>query len=270
MATTTKKAKKKVTKPKSPKASKKELDELSARIDQWESKHACARGLGTHVAQVLQRKWTNDTDIWSSAIAQIFIEVEDDMGSRRGCRNLLLRWTLEKLTGMMIMKALPDIHNVYQMLKSLRYTENDPLVFNDLDNKAWWIPAENKKVFVMQSQCRFKLVIIDSNLIMDRIHVRRLWYKWDEERNSGCKFRTLKWFKDNNWKPTYGDCRDEGYVLSYECMTYGTKTNKGKVDRGNHYEPQQFLDDILWTQAALHEAQTSRLSEIHKTKSAGK
>lgn len=205
--------------------------------------------------------------MWSSAIAQMLTDVEDDFGSRHGCRDLLMRWILEKYTGILVMKALPDIHDVYRKLQYLRYTQNDPLVFNDLDNKAWWIPAEDKKVFVMQSQSRFKLVIIDSDSIMDSVHVRRLWYRWDADRNSGWhKFKTLKWFKDHNWEPEYRDCRDEGYVLSYECMTCGERENHGKVDRGNHYEPQQFLNDIGWTQGALQEEQTSRLSAIHQEK----
>ena len=243
---------------------KKELDDLTKQIDQWESKEALARGFGQHVAEILQNKWPSDTNLWASAIAQILISVEDDMGTRHGCRSLLLQWMLERFTGFLVMEAMPDIHDVYDKLKSLRYTANDPLIFNDLDNKAWWIPVDNKKVFVMQTQCRLKLVIIDSNSIMEEVHVRRLWYKHDEGRSGGLqKFQTLKWFSKRGWKPLYGDCRDEGYVLSYKRMSYGKRKKHGTVDRGNHYEPQQFIDDIRWTQDALQEGQTMRLSKIH-------
>ncbi len=257
-------------KPKPKKKSNEELDALTKRIDQWDESDSLARGLGTHVAQLLQNKWPNDTHHWAIAIAQMLIGVEDDKGSRHGCRDLLMQWMLEHYTGMLVMKAMLDIHNVHDTLRGFQYTQTDPLIFNDLDNEAWWIPAEGKKVFVMQSQCRLKLVIMDSNLIMDKVHVRRLWYKFDEGRNSELsKFKTLKWFKDHDWEPGYGDCRDDGYVLSYERMTYGKgEKQAGKVDRGNHYEPQQFLDDIRWTSLALDE-QTDRLSKLHDKK-AGK
>ena len=248
----------------SKKDQKKELDALTKRLDQWESEETLARGFGQHVAEILQNKWPGNTNLWAAAIAQILISVEDDTGTRHGCRNLLLQWVLERFTGLLVMDAMPDIHDVYDNLKSLKYTANDRLIFNDLDNKAWWIPVDNKKVFVMQSQARLKLVIIDSNSIMDELHVRRLWYKYDEGRSAGWhKFQTLKWFREHDWKPTYGDCRDEGYVLSYKRMNFGKRKEHGTVDRGNHYEPQQFMDDIRWTQHALQEEQTMRLSKIH-------
>ena len=215
-----------------PRAIDKELAQLTKRLNRFDEERELACGLGRHFAKILQQKWPNNTSAWASAFSAALIHVESDIGGRHGCRNLLIQWMMERFAGFFVEELLPDIHDVYAKLHSLQYTGRDKLVFNDLDDAAWHIPAKDKLVFVMQSQSRRKLVILHSSNISTSVDVRRVWYRYDEGRNNTWKrLRTLPWYQKREWKPEYSDCRDSGYILSYNTFL----KHDSKCDRADLY-----------------------------------
>ena len=236
-----------------------ELDDLMKQLAKHNDQEELAAALGRKFGKLLQTRWPSSTSIWARAFSAAIVSVEDDTGDKRGCRSLLIQWMMEHFAGFVIEQFLPDINDVLSMLKYLQYTKTDPLVFNDIDNQAWF---ETPTVFIMESQSRRKLVVIDGF----KVHVRKVWYKHDESRNAHTwhKPKTLAWYRKNNWKIEYGDCRDYGYILSYDA-TFSKKT----VDRADSYwhELEMFVFDIHLTLDALHDVQTNRMSKLHQEKS---
>lgn len=234
-----------------------ELDDLTKQLARHNEQKDLAVALGHKFGKILQTRWPSSTSLWSQAFAAGLIAVEDDTGYSRGCRSLLIQWMMEHFAGFVVEQFLPDVIDVHQHLMSFQYTASDPLVFNDLDNRAWY---ENESVFIMESQFRKKMVIVDGM----KIHARRIWYKYDESRNGTfSKLKTLSWYRKNNWKLEYGDCRDAGYILSK-----GTTLSPETVDHADSHwcELEMFIFDILGTQTALHDVQTARMSKLHREK----
>lgn len=238
-----------------------DINKLMKQFSQMNEQEELAAALGRKFGKLLQAKWPNNTIILAQAFASGIIAAEDDKGSREGCRSLLIRWMMEHIAGSTVEELMQDITSVHKHLLTLRYTASDPFEFNDLDNFAWCENKENPSVFVMQSQNRKNLVIINNGLLDLSLHVRRIWYKYDENRNAAYrKLKTLEWYRKNGWKPEYGDSRDAGYVASYN-----TRFNRKRVD--NVYlslgELDMFALDISSTLYALTEVQTDRISKIH-------
>lgn len=178
---------------------------------------------------------------------------------RMDVAQLLVDWTLERLGGHRFCKLLPQLTELGTLLKGLRYTARDQLEFNDLDNHAWLIPHDKKTVFVLESQSRRKLVIVERNLINMQVHARRVWYQHDEDRNHFWrKLLPLRWYREHDWTPEYGDCRDAGYITTYKTWP------NAKVDGAAYYwgELESLRFDVNSTLCALKEGQTVRLSQI--------
>lgn len=244
---------------------KTDLNQLTASLKKYDESQALAESLGHYVAGILQRRWPQGTDNWSTFIASLLSSMNED----RGCQDLLIQWSLERFAGLVFRTHLPRVMEVAAKLRSLQYTKSDRFTFNDLDNHAWLIPHKTKHLYLLESQSRLKLVIINDQEFVTEIHVRRIWFRFDEDRNSVFKrLLPLSWYGKHDWKPDYGDFRDPGYVASFE--EYKMKSmNRIQQIEGAHYywhELSNFLMDVDFTLAALNEAQTSRLSELHRQK----
>ncbi len=234
-----------------------ELDDLTKQLTKLNEQEELAAALGHKFGKLLQARWPSSTNIWSRAFAAGLVAVEDDMGYRHGCRNLLIQWMMEHFAGFVVEQFLPDILDVHRELIGLKYTASDPLVFNDLDNRVWY---ENESVFIMETQFRKKMVIVDGM----KIHARRIWYPYDEDRNATFrKLKPLSWYRKNNWKLEYGDCRDAGYILSKNVMPFSKKVDHAD---SHWYGLEMFIFDILSTHTALHDVQTERASELYHKK----
>jgi hypothetical protein len=176
-----------------------------------------------------------------------------DIGDHKDAGQLYLEWLIEHYVGRKVAANIDDVKTIVEALKAESYTEDNPYVFNDLDNRLFHIPHENKFIFCAESQ-NTRYIYILASLYGDRVlHIRRYYdeYDFDGEKDEwthrieseyaengireaiaqasllakewsdcvvGCNYPdrpSLQYFKDCNFKPRYGDCRDIGYVLSY-------------------------------------------------------
>lgn len=228
-----------------------ELANLSKKLAKWNDRDLLAEAFGKQFALELMKKWPGETHVWSKCIASMCMNLD----KKKDCRKLLIEWFHEHYGAFVIEESLEDIHDTIQLLRALQHTAKDP-VESAGDCEAWY---EIDNVFVMQDQHTRRAVIIEDKPFY-KLHVRRLKYQWDDgskRKYGGCI--SLCEMRKRKWKLQYGDCRDEGYVITYE--TFMTK----KVDRVASYWPEleYFLSSIGYLLATLQGTQTRRLGEIH-------
>ena len=184
----------------------------------------------------------NAPGVLASCIELFDIEDPKDAGQ------LYLEWVVEHFVGRKVRANIEDVKKVVETLKEKGFTEDNPHVFNDMDNTLFYIPHETKLIFCSTSQNTRYIYILDGH----KFHVRRYYAEyntlddddWRREEEESYKEKgiqkaianafwlaeewsdclpgstypvrpSLQYFKDCDFKPQYGDCRDIGYVLSY-------------------------------------------------------
>ena len=149
---------------------------------------------------------------------------------------------------------LDDVKTLALALKAGDFTEDNVYDYNDLDNRLFYIPHADKLIFCIETQNHRFIYILSTGTFHPRFHIRRYydeydfegrkdtWERREEERytekgifqaiknaswlseswsdcvpgNNFSQRPSLQYFKDRDFSPRYGDCRDDGYVLSYE------------------------------------------------------
>jgi len=173
-----------------------------------------------------------------------------DLEDSKDAGQLYLEWLVEHYVGRKVAANMDDIKMVVEALKAAGFTEDSPYHHNDGDNKLFYIPHEEKLIFCTESQNTRYIFILFAN----RLDVRRYYdeYVFDCEKDDwkrkeekvytekgireaisqaswltdcwsdcvpGSKYPqrpSLRYFKHRDFDPRYNDCRDIGYVLSYE------------------------------------------------------
>ena len=193
--------------------------------------------------------------------------------SNNGCP-LYLEWTVGSFVGQKLLDNIDNMLTIYNTLVEHGCTEDTAHDWNDGDNKLFYIPVDGKRVWCAISQNTRYVFIMDWNetLGVTDIHVRRYWdavkpaidgswemkdrakynehgferavrdADWLKERwsdniwdNLSVDRPDLQWWKDCDFKPQYGDCRDSGYVMSLNVSLGG----RARVDRAIY-----FMSDI--------------------------
>ena len=159
--------------------------------------------------------------------------------------------TLEKYWGHKFQKnIIPEMEKIYAFLKKNKYTEKNKREFNNMDDHVWMIPNKTVKVVCHSMQSSNLIYIWDDQFFS----VRRFWDElstekgnYDIERNEEFKKAvaengingalrfgnidsysddvlgnpypqkpSLKTFKKAKFKLRYNDCRDIGYIATYD------------------------------------------------------
>lgn len=199
-----------------------------------------------------------------------------------------LEWAVGQFTYQRLEVASEWFNKLYEKLKEHNIQQRKPHVFNDLDNKVFYIPHRTKRILVVTSQ-NLRFVYICDNKYF---HCRRFWdpytecfdkddvydqkkleaykkqgirkaileAKWivdnyadDIAGNKYVKRPSLKYFVKSNWTFPYNDNRDPGYIFT---MRTDFLTN-GEIDGA--------LYRIYFIEAAVGEL-NSALSEFIETK----
>lgn len=186
------------------------------------------------------------------------------------CGLLHLSWALDHYWGLVARDIiLPTANAVYDQLVKKDLSEKNKLITNDADDRVYFIPSKDKKVWVHTSQCYDFLYIIKNNTEQD-LHIRRIFRTWRKDSSTSIKdlignFKlalqnadTLGEYNDDHYRYSnrpsleayrkidfqipytknqngarfYGDFRDGGYVLSYEGWL--SKHSKPRVE-GSKY-----------------------------------
>ncbi|MHC4188409.1 MAG: hypothetical protein ACYSUB_01865 [Planctomycetota bacterium] len=176
-----------------------------------------------------------------------------DLEDHKDAGQLYLEWLVEHYVGRKVAANLDDVKTIVKALKAAGYTEDNPYCYNDCDNQLFYIPHKEKLIFCAESQnTRYIYILCLSPIGYDKFHIRRYYdeYDFDGEKDewqlkeeatykgirqaitaaswlakewSDCisgnpypERPSLQYLKDGDFNLGYGDCRDIGYVLSYE------------------------------------------------------
>ena len=169
-------------------------------------------GSTTKPKMVLDPKGPPDTHTAAVVLATVL-----DRCTTPDCQ-LLAEWIAERFWGLQIERLMPDIQRLYKELIRRKHTRRNKFVFNDLDNRVWYEPHSQKKVIGFDSQGREKIMVwIGDDAFWEELHFRSLRprriIKYDFKYVEAISFQ---WCRDNDFKLGYGDCRDVGYMFSYE------------------------------------------------------
>jgi hypothetical protein len=182
---------------------------------------------------------------------------------------LYLEWAVEELAGRKLMAGLDGIRAIYNTLVERGCdSEAKSHEWNDCDNTLFYIPHDTKQIWCATGQTTRYMFIMDDR----RFHVRRYWDtvaptddKWDIQdrakyNRKGFEYAVQmadwltenwsdnlldnryvrrpdrQWWADKDYEPQYGDCRDDGYVLS---MDISPDAYRHRVDRAIY-----FIQDI--------------------------
>ena len=190
-----------------------------------------------------------ETDDASAAIAEILFNC---YMADPECGRLLNEWTHNKLWGKIVMEHIPTIKEIWQYLHDNKYTKNNTLGFGDADGAIWveyprqeeeW--PDERKIIIHKSYCTCAdddahiFILDDSNFVskFNLLHVRTVWprenpregyrvkkskkhpkgwFSWGDDRD--IKIPSLNTYRKRNFKFSYQDGRDKGYILTLQAF----------------------------------------------------
>lgn len=173
--------------------------------------------------------------------------------------NIHLEWMMDEYWKLISISSLRPSHDlIYKTLVECNATEDNAIEHHN--GKLFYIPVENKKVWVMTNQSIDYIFISYNNEFEDEFHIRRIYRQWEEKswrkesdyisnmnaaiasaselmeyaddhhkyssRPSLDLYKSINFemnYKASSKKNTqvYGDHRDGGYVLSmYDRFTF--------------------------------------------------
>lgn len=172
-----------------------------------------------------------------------------DLEDPKNAGQLYLEWLVEHYVGQKVAANIDDVKTIVEALKAKGFTEDNTYDYNDCDNRLFYIPHKEKLIFCVETQNTRYIYILDGR----KLHIRRYYDEYDFEdkndwqrkeavaynqkgighaiknafwlneqwsdciaENSYPRRLSLQYFKNCNFNLEYGDCRDVGYVLSFE------------------------------------------------------
>jgi hypothetical protein len=208
-----------------------------------------------------------------------------DIGDPQDAGQLYLEWAVEYYVGRKVEANLGDIRELITWLQQGGFTEDNPYRYNDGDYKLFQIPHDSLLIFCAEGQTPRYIYILEYNDVLgsSKLHIRRYYDEYDKlerddwQRKEEKKYTeggireaikqafwlgegwsdcirgnsyparpSLKYFKDHCFKPKYGDCRDIGYVLSYDNFV------RPKADGAIHFFP-EVRDAFFYLRCAVGE-----------------
>jgi hypothetical protein len=232
-----------------------ESEQLTRKIRLWSRRRKRAIKLAVDGTAPLRRMKTGSQDA-SEAFARAFYEwnLKDDKNANNqedySASLLPFEWCVEHYAGLKLWQWLPILEAIYSSLVDQKLKKANRRVYNDLDNNAYYIPHKEKRIMVWGSQSSKRLIVLQPSFIHGMcVHVRRIWPR-RSMRYGFSNLWSLRSYTENNYNGKYGDCRDKGYILSYEGgQIHFTENNMctknpGKIDRAYSYWS-EFADFML-------------------------
>lgn len=154
--------------------------------------------------------------------------------SEEGCGNLYIEWAFQKSAGIDVVEHLPLLRNAIVALANFSYTNR--FTYGDIDYGAWLEPApEGVQVLVIETYCACRkdnirlFILNDCRALGVTLHVRNVYQRtiahdygkrnWPDRPWTWVTRPSVAYFRKMQWKPEYGDCRDDGYAFTYEERT---------------------------------------------------
>jgi hypothetical protein len=209
-----------------------------------------------------------------------------DLTDPKDAGQLYLEWTVEQYVGRKVEANLDDIRALVVWLQHGGFFEDSPYEYNDGDYKLFNIPHDNLLIFCAKGQSLRYIYILEDHKVLGsrKLHIRQYydeydfdgekdkWQRREEKKYTEGGIRTaikkafwlgegwsdciegnsypqrpnLKYFKDRNFDPQYGDGRDIGYVLSYDNFV------RSSADSAIHFFP-EVKDAFFYLRCAVGE-----------------
>ena len=234
-----------------------ELRKLDRDLRNFEFRRVTAEKAGRILGEKLFKITQNDTA--RKAIA--FSSALDFLASKESdfeCEELLIQWIQEFYWGKRVGEHLDTFKDAYAKLVKLGHKKDNPYVYGDMDCGVWYEPHEDQMIVALTVYCSMAddntwLFILESDSdLFKKFHCRTCYPRarsgWNC-RLSVSSYRRRK-FKMSGGHHFYGDCRDPGYVFSWEKML----DNESKVDRATSSKVYWGLWHLRsWVQEILEE-----------------
>lgn len=161
--------------------------------------------------------------------------------------NLVFEWTLEHTFGLLFEELyLPKCLEIHKALGLGGFTSRSKYEYQS-DCEAFVVPHEkpvfafgkvwhdSQKNLFVHSPCALGL--------FDRSHIRKIWKRTKKKHGAWIEHPTLKTYQDLDFEMRfnegpfrmYGDCRDEGHVLTWE-KNMMSKCDKPTWSLGDHLQ----------------------------------
>lgn len=148
------------------------------------------------------------------------------------------------------------LKSIHARLVERGHDRRNKLVYNDLDNSAYYIPNADKRITVWKDQNYVWLVMQDWLPYMEDLPlfrsllVRKVWPRLRRNRYGRVTHPTIKWYLGGGQKNGFSAYHDAGHILTYK---------NGHVDRAAYFfgETEQFLMAIMFLDRALSEEDKS-------------
>jgi len=222
-----------------------ELDELSRKMAAHKAEED--RTLAFSERTLNKLKTHDNTNNQAKFLANICFQLDDrfDTGGA-----LTLEWMIDHyLAGEYHNNISPLLNELYDMLVDGNHTCVNK--WEHCRGYVYYIPLKNKdewssrKVLIMTNENNYGwdwLVIIDSNIISENVYVRKIWKKTRFNSINNIDQPTLSFYRKINFdlcydNDVYGDCRDNGHIMTYESSVkwdYETKNKTKEVGKCDH------------------------------------
>ena len=210
--------------------------EAVAALDVSRGKTQEALEFSNHTLSELQKitTWTDDHALF---LANICVHFDEHYGVGRG--NLCLEWLLDHYVAFEFEKnVLPLVVEIRQALESGKHTFRNKFEYFD-GAEAYYVPNDETKVLVFGQSHHDRptyLVIGGSDQdLFHKFYVRQIWPQTKRDSIGGIAEPTLAFYRKHDFKlgynrgAFYGDCRDEGHIMTYERVSFLGKEH-GKCD----------------------------------------
>lgn len=147
--------------------------------------------------------------------------------------DLHIQWFFDRYAALRMLQKMPIFDRAYELLTERKhFSRANSFGEMHCDGYLWIEKCEDVKVIVEERQS-FRMIYIKDSY---RFHIRELYYKyaWPSYRRKKLWGISISKFRDQRFKPscpedidsrfgafTYGDARDEGYILSMDMLIEG-------------------------------------------------
>lgn len=231
------------------------LSKLKNIAEQFKVRRKRCMAYAHHVQSKLNKDTPNQTNIHAEFLAYICNEFDVAFGPGS---QLCLKWFLDHYIAKEFERAHPWIEQIWQFLVDNGHDCRNKLeYFNDA--KAFFVDKTRHICVFGKDEPRY--LVIDNrkkhtlNLLWDRCYVRRIWRRTKLDCIGGVERPTLKHYRAIDFQMRfhdgpfriYGDCRDQGHVLTYTDQYGSAKCDHAIWDIN---EPLGFFFEVnsLWTQ----------------------
>ena len=158
------------------------------------------------------------------------------------CQFLTFRWTVDQFITTMMTDQLATAFSVYDRLSNEGHTQDNPYVYNDLDNSAYiltdWkdLDRNKEKAFCLTDQNHNYLFRLIEDEVFGKSQM--FLYRWEspielhqlKERNGG----------------RYNDLRDKQYLASSFDVIMGNRPQDAPVNQVRYVESALFNLNTVW------------------------